>query len=83
MATYRELLVSPDGRTVAATSPAEYNDLLYGRGYRRADDVDQPADAEPQRDTEDPERDSEQDTGPDQTEEPTGSVRESDAPADE
>jgi len=83
MVNYRELLVSPDGRTVAATSPAEYNDLLYGRGYRRADDVEQPTDTEPQRDTDEPERDPEQDAGPDQVEEPAGSVRENDAPADE
>jgi hypothetical protein len=74
MVNYRELLVAPDGRQVTATSPAEYNDLLYGRGYRRADDVNQPA--EPQRDTE-------ADTGPDGVEEPEGSVREDDAPADE
>lgn len=34
MSPFRETLVAPDGRTVTATSPGEYNDLRYGRGYR-------------------------------------------------
>lgn len=30
---FRKELVSKDGRTVVATSPREYNDLVYGAGY--------------------------------------------------
>ncbi len=36
MADYREILISPRGREVAAGSPAEVNDLL-ARGYTRKD----------------------------------------------
>lgn len=30
---YRKELVSKDGRVVVATSPREYNDLVFGGGY--------------------------------------------------
>jgi hypothetical protein len=44
MTPFRETLVAPDGRTVTTTSPGEYNDLRYGRGYRppRADPAPEP-----------------------------------------
>lgn len=31
---YSATLIAPDGRVVTVTSPADYNDLRYGRGYR-------------------------------------------------
>lgn len=71
---YRETLVSPDGRAVTATSPAEYNDLRYGRGYRPVDDpAVTPGYKTVPNETGKPER----------VEQPTGSVREDDAPADD
>lgn len=31
---YQDVLIAPDGREVTVTSPGEYNDLRYGKGYR-------------------------------------------------
>lgn len=36
MNPYAEKLIAPDGREFTARSPAEYNDLRYGQGYRPA-----------------------------------------------
>ncbi|MEU5259022.1 hypothetical protein [Amycolatopsis sp. NPDC021455] len=70
MSEYRETLVSPKGRTVTVTSPGEYNDLIYGRGYRPVGDADQS------------DNDTADETA-DETEAPDESVREDDAPSDQ
>lgn len=78
MTNYHETLVSPEGRVVNVTSPAEYNDLRYGQGYRVTSE-DQP-EREPERvepETGEPVRENEP------VEEPDGSIREDDAPSDE
>lgn len=52
MNPYAEKLIAPDGREFTARSPAEYNDLRYGQGYR----VPQPESAQPETKTESPRR---------------------------
>ncbi|MBB1153521.1 hypothetical protein [Amycolatopsis dendrobii] len=47
MKTFAERLVSPDGREFTARSPAEYNALRYGQGYRPADEPAPDAPAKP------------------------------------
>lgn len=43
---YSKELVSPDGRTVVASSPREANDLMYGGGYREKE-ADKPKNQSP------------------------------------
>lgn len=65
MTEYSKPLIAPDGRTVTAHSPSEYNDLRFGLGYR-------PADEEPQRAA--PTEDAEPAEVPDRTDEPAETV---------
>lgn len=44
MNEYRKELVSPGGETYVSTSPVETNDLIYGSGYREADEAASDAD---------------------------------------
>jgi hypothetical protein len=56
MSDYRKLLVSPSGVTVVSTSPAETNDLIYGRGYtldESQDDTDRDTDGDTDSDSTD------------------------------
>ena len=38
MNDYRKVLVSPDGDEYVSTSARETNDLIYGSGYREAEE---------------------------------------------
>lgn len=48
MTEYREELISPEGRSVTSTSPVETNNLIYGSGYRKAEDVKDQPDTKPE-----------------------------------
>lgn len=39
MAEFPQTLVSPDGREAVVTSAGDYNDLVYGLGYRPKSDT--------------------------------------------
>ncbi|MET9262411.1 hypothetical protein [Amycolatopsis sp. NPDC004079] len=47
MENFAARLVAPDGREFIARSPAEYNTLRYGQGYRPADESAADAPAKP------------------------------------